>query len=98
MCGLTHRAIVLAAADQVSCAVGTDAAILQLSTGVYYTVNPAGSRVWQLLARPITVGEILDMLLAEYDVEPARCERDLLALLERLAAEGLIDVRDETAA
>jgi hypothetical protein len=38
------------------------------------------------------------MLPQEYDVEAERCERDLLALPRELAAEGLIEVRDETAA
>jgi hypothetical protein len=32
--------------------------------------------------------------MAEYEVEPERCEADLLALLEKLRAEGLIEVRD----
>jgi hypothetical protein len=34
-----------------------------------------------------------NVLLSEYEVEPERCERDLLALLRRLADEGLVEVR-----
>jgi hypothetical protein len=32
--------------------------------------------------------------LEEYEVEPERCERDLLVLLQRLATEGLVEVED----
>jgi hypothetical protein len=32
--------------------------------------------------------------LEEYEVEPEHCERDLLALLRRLADEGLVEVRN----
>jgi len=34
--------------------------------------------------------------LDEYDVEPALCERALRALLQRLTAEELIEVKVET--
>jgi hypothetical protein len=34
----------------------------------------------------------------EYEVDPERCVSDLVALLQRLAEEGLIEVRDETSA
>ena len=38
------------------------------------------------------------MPAAEYEVEPARCERDLLVLLGELAAAELIEVRDAASA
>lgn len=37
--------------------------------------------------------DIRDALLEKYEVEPDRCERDLLALLQEQAAEGLIKVK-----
>ncbi|PIU39798.1 MAG: PqqD family protein, partial [Candidatus Omnitrophica bacterium CG07_land_8_20_14_0_80_50_8] len=40
---------------------------------------------------PKTVREIKDALLNEYEVEPARLEQDLLALLNDLAGKGLIE-------
>lgn len=41
--------------------------------------------------------EVRDILLQKYEVEPDRCECDLLALLEELATEGLIEIKDEIA-
>jgi len=55
-----------------------------------------GAWIWNLIQEPRTVSEIQDVLLKEYDVEPGRCERDLLVLLQKLADEGLIEVKDET--
>ncbi len=88
---------VVAARDQVSCDVGGEAAILQLASGVYYSLDAVGSRIWALVQSPRSVREIRDTLLAEYDVPAERCERDLLGLLQALAAEQLIEVRDEAA-
>jgi len=79
----------------VSCDLGGEAAILQLGSGIYYGLNPVGTRVWALLQRPHTVREIRDALLTEYEVDRARCEHDLLALLHALAAERLIEARDD---
>lgn len=89
---------VVAAEGQVYSEIGEEVAILDLKAGTYYGLDAVGARVWELVQGPKSVGEIRDVLLEEYEVEPARCERDLLALLQRLAQEGLIKVRDEASA
>jgi hypothetical protein len=88
----------VASPDQVSCDLGGEAAILNLKTGVYYGLDPVGARIWDLLRSPKTFAELRDAILAEYDVEPARCERDLQDLLDKLAAGQLIRTHAEPAA
>ena len=85
---------VVAAKDQVSSDLGGEVAILDLKAGVYYGLDAVGARIWSLIQKPRTVNEIRDILLEEYEVEPERCEHDLLALLRRLADEGLVEVRN----
>jgi hypothetical protein len=59
----------------------------------YYGMNPAGASVWRLLQQQQrSVAELRDAMLNEYEVESDRCERDLLALLEKMRGEGLIKV------
>jgi hypothetical protein len=89
---LSVRSIVVASPDQVSCPLGDESAILNLNNTVYYGLDPVGSHVWRLLQKPKSVGELRDALLDEYDVEAERCESDLLELLEKMRAEGLIQV------
>ena len=83
---------VVAAKDQVSSDLGGEVAILDLKAGVYYGLDAVGARIWSLIQEPRTVNEIRNILLEEYEVQPERCERDLLALLQRLADEGIIEV------
>lgn len=85
--------IVTVSPRQISSAMGAEQAILQLDSGKYFGLNPVGSRVWQLAAEPRKVSDILATLLAEYEVPADRCRADLLALLEKLRAAGLIEVR-----
>ena len=82
----------VASSEQVSCPVGDESVILGLKNSVYYGMNPVGSSVWKLLQRRRSVTELRDAVLEEYDVEKERCERDLLDLLEKMQAEGLIQV------
>jgi hypothetical protein len=88
---------VLASKDQVSCQLGEDTAILHLGSGVYYSLNAVGARVWSLLQEPVVVEQLRDRLLAEFEVPPDRLEGDLSQLLDGLAAAGLIEIRDEPA-
>jgi hypothetical protein len=90
---LSEDSIVSAATDQISCDLGGEAAILNVKTGVYYGLDPVGARIWNLLQQPRAVRDVRDVLLAEYDAEAEKCASDLLALLERLQAEGLIEVK-----
>lgn len=89
---VSRNATVVAAREQVSSDLQGEVAILGLRAGVYYGLDAVGGRIWNLLQKPKTVNEIRDVLLKEYDVEADRCERDLLALLQQLADEGLIEV------
>ena len=89
---------VVAAKEQISSDLGQEVVILNLRTGVYHGLNAVGARIWNLLQEPMIVNDIKDMLVYEYDVEPDCCESDLLGLLQKLADEGLIEVRNETAA
>jgi Coenzyme PQQ synthesis protein D (PqqD) len=89
------RTIVVASKDNVSCSLGAEAAILNMSSGVYYGLDPVGAHVWSLLEQPRSVEDLRAAVMEEYEVEPARCEADLLALLEKLRSEGLIEIRTE---
>jgi hypothetical protein len=91
---LSVQSVVVAAKDQVSCDLEGETAILGLAKGTYYGLDSIGAKVWTLLQQPKSVAEICDAVLQEYEVEPECCHQDMLALLERLRTEGLIEVRD----
>jgi hypothetical protein len=89
--------IVVAAKEQVSSDLAGEAVILDVKSGMYYGLNEVGASIWNLIQEPKTVSEIRDAIVAEYEIEPEVCDRDLKALLQQLEASGLIEVRNETA-
>jgi hypothetical protein len=94
---ISDTSTVVAVQDQVSTNLEEEAVILNLQDGVYYGLNDLGARIWNLLQEPRTVRKIRDILLQEYEVEPERCQQDLLQLLGELAAKGLIKIENEKA-
>lgn len=95
---LSGSSIVVAIQEQVSSDLAGESVILHLKSGVYYGLNDIGAQIWNLIQQPKTVRELRDSILQEYEVEPAQCESDLLALLQDLAAAELIEVKDEASA
>lgn len=58
--------------------------------GKYYTLDFIGTRVWELIEQPLTVDELVAILIKEYEVDRSTCEVDLLELLDKLMKEALI--------
>jgi hypothetical protein len=67
-----------------------EAVLLNLKTGVYFGLDPVGTRVWQLLASHTVLAEILDVMVAEYDVPKERCAEDLIALVNEMQKQELV--------
>lgn len=68
--------------------------ILNLASGRYYGLAEVAARIWELIQTPCSIQQVCDTLVTEYEVDPAECERDLLALLEQLLQEQLIGLVD----
>jgi hypothetical protein len=90
--------VVVAAQSQISSDVAGEAVILDLKAGMYYGLDPIGTRVWNLIQEPKAVSYLRDVLISEYEVDAERCERDLKALCDELLHRGLIEVKHETSA
>jgi hypothetical protein len=96
---ITADSTIVASKGAISATVEAEVVILDTESGIYYGLNPVGTRVWNLVqGEPLTLAEICDCVTAEFDVERERCERDLIELLGDLDSNGLIEVGDGTPA
>ena len=87
---------IVRSSDQVSTDLGKEVFILGLGSSEYYSLEEVGARIWEIIQEPKTVKEILDSILNDYAVEPEICGSDLLAVLQEMADEGLIEIKNET--
>jgi hypothetical protein len=89
---ITLSSEVVASKNQVATELGSEVVILGVEIGKYFGLNEVGARVWALVQTPTKVSALCAAVVAEYDVDPAECERDVLELLGELESKGLIDV------
>lgn len=73
-----------------------DVVILSLNDGMYYGLNEVGARIWKMIQQPVSVRQVNDALLAEYDVDPEQCYQEVRRLLRELYSHGLLHVQGET--
>ena len=66
------------------------AVILDLEKGVYFGLDLLGTRIWQLMGQGCNFEEIVNQLLAEYEVDRATVEGDLEKLALDLEKRGLV--------
>jgi coenzyme PQQ synthesis protein D (PqqD) len=57
-----------------------------------YSFNGTGSLIWKLLESPKTLAELTAAVAQEYEVEPARAERDVSEFVGEMKAVGLVEV------
>ncbi len=67
-----------------------EAVLLNLKTGVYFGLDPVGTRVWHLLQAQARLSDLLLAMVAEYDVAEERCAEDLLALIAEMHAHQIV--------
>jgi hypothetical protein len=89
---LPSNAAVVVTADQLSTRLGEEIVILGLRDSVYYGLSDVGARIWDLIQTPRTVDEILNALVAEYEVTAADAASDLDRLLRELETQGLVAI------
>ncbi|HUE70978.1 MAG TPA: PqqD family peptide modification chaperone [Pirellulaceae bacterium] len=58
----------------------------------FFQLDAVGKSIWELLDEPVSVLSLCGTLAQEFEVDPAACQRDVLAFLEQLREKGLIKV------
>jgi hypothetical protein len=77
--------------------MGDETVILDLASGTYFSLNPVGTRFWQLVREGRTLAQACDLMQDEYDVAREQLETDLQRLAQDLVARGLLVVRPASA-
>lgn len=93
---LSASSVVTVSGSQVSSQfMDEETVILDVQEGAYYVLNPVGARIWELIATPKRVEEVIDTLMDEYEVEKDQCTREVMELLQDLAGQGLVEIQNE---
>lgn len=75
-----------------ACDLDGEMVILNLDSGVYFGLNAVAASIWHCVQSERQMTEIIEHLMAEYNVSRAQCESEVVALLQNMANYGLVDV------
>ncbi|MEK8023111.1 MAG: PqqD family protein [Candidatus Hydrogenedentota bacterium] len=65
--------------------------ILRIKTTTYYSLDPVGSFIWRSMEqKPLPRSELIDLIVAEYDVSRETAAADLDELFADLVREELL--------
>jgi hypothetical protein len=79
------------AKEVLSSKIDEEIVLLAVDAESYLSLDPVGSRIWELLSeKPSTVDELADRLMEEYEVDRETCLNDVLAFIDDMAARKLI--------
>lgn len=93
MTELSRSSKIVVNKDVVSCDLGGETAMLDMKEGVYYGLNEIGTVIWELIQKPITLLEIIDKILEEYEVDEETCYADTVELIKEMEKNGLIEIK-----
>lgn len=70
-----------------------EAVIIDLESGVYYSLDKVGGRIWALLLEGRCLDEVGAAVVAEYLVDEETARRDLERLVAQLVEERLLEAQ-----
>ena len=68
-----------------------ESVLLNLSTGYYFRLNQVGTFVWPLISRDYNIGDIIDRVVAKFEVSQRQAKSDIHDFIEQLLTEQLIN-------
>jgi hypothetical protein len=72
-----------------------EAIIVNLTTGVYYSMDKVGAEVWEMIGQGLSTLQIAAAVATRYEIEQDKALVDIEKLTETLGAEDLIVMSDE---
>ena len=70
--------------------VGDETVLLDLASGVYFGLDGVGKRIWESIADGDSLGAAVEIIVAEYRVEEAQAQTDVIAFANQLIERGLL--------
>ena len=71
-----------------------EAIMINLATGIYYSMDKVGGTIWEGVEQEQRLGQILQSVVATYEVSEEQAIKDLESLVSQLSEENLIVLQE----
>lgn len=87
---LTPTTLLRRNTDVIAAGIAHETVLLDPADWTYIHMNETAARIWEALDQPQSLGNVVDALLRDYDVDRAACEREVSHFVTELSGRGLI--------
>jgi len=78
----------------LSAPVHGEIVMMDIESEHYYGLDDIGGVIWQRLEVPLTFGDLIDCLVADYEADPAVIAEDVRKLLSTMAEHKIVTLAD----
>jgi hypothetical protein len=64
--------------------------VLDLASGEYFALDEVGQEIWEGLSKGLSLGEVVERIVQNYDVDAQTAGADAERLVGELVAKGLL--------
>ena len=76
--------------DMVFSHIDDEVVMMSIETGEYYGLNPVASIIWELLEKPNTFNQLIELLMNEFEIDESTCQKDVTLFLNQLIEKKLV--------
>lgn len=95
MNSISSKALIERTNDIVSSEIDGETVMMSIEQGKYYGMDSIGSRIWELIEKPILLSDLCNTLTSEFQVNEATCSEDVTSFIEQLMNEKLVKITPE---
>ena len=89
---ITTETVIKQIEEIVASDIDGETVMMSVENGKYYGLDDIGSRIWELIERPIRISDLIDRLLERFDVDRETCEKDVVKFLNELNDDRIVAV------
>lgn len=72
--------------------VDDELVMMDVERGIYFGINAVGAAIWEKIQNPISIQEVINQLLEEFEVSEEVCIRETLAFLQEVEKHKVIEI------
>lgn len=85
--------VLLRKSETPSTDISGEIGLMNIDTGKYFALNTIGSEIWKKLENPTSLQDLINSLIAEYDIDFNSCLSEVKPFMEQLIQEGIVTVQ-----
>ena len=95
---LTVTSIIQRDPEVIAAEADQDLIMVSIASGYYYGISNVAREIWDAIESPKRISDLIQDLTTTYNIDRTSCEDQTLSFLETLLKEGLVRVKDGSAA